>query len=103
MLEYTRIEPPKEVRAAGDKVLRGTEHDFLLVAVRGTDDVLRTVKVSIVLVPSIKRNIFSILATTQKGVKTIIEKSGSSLKLGLFSVQWTRVDSMDYFDLKIEK
>ena len=47
MLEYTRIEPPKEIRAAGDNVLCGTAQGILPVVVRGTDNVLRTVKLPI--------------------------------------------------------
>ena len=71
-LEYTRIKSPMEVRAAGDNVLRGTAQGILLVVVRVTDDVLRTVKLPIVLVPGRKRKIFSTSAAAQKGVKTII-------------------------------
>ena len=89
MLEYTRIESPMEVRAAWDNVLRGTTQGILLVVVRGTDDVLRTVTLPIVLVPDLKSNIFSTSAAAQKGVETSIEKSGSSLDLGQFSVQLT--------------
>ena len=37
-----------EIRTAGDNVLRGTAQGILLVAVRGTGDVLRTVKSPIV-------------------------------------------------------
>ena len=88
MLEYTRTEPLMEVRAAGDNVLRGTAQGVLLVVVvRGTDDVSRTVELSIVLVPGLKRNIFSTSAAALKGVKTIIENSGLSLDLEAFSVQ----------------
>ena len=55
------------------------------------------------LVPGLKRNIFSNSAATKKGVKTIIEQKGSSLNLGAFSVQLTRLDSMTYPDLTIAK
>ena len=82
MLKYPRVEPPIEIRAAGDNMLCGTAQGILLVVVRGTDDVLRTVKLPIVLVPRLKRNLFSTSATAQKGVKTIIEKRGLSLDLG---------------------
>ena len=47
MFEYTKIEPPIEIRAARDNVLRGTAQSILLA--RGTDDVLKTVKLPIVL------------------------------------------------------
>ena len=73
------------VQSAGDNVLRSTAHGILVV-VHGTDDVLRTVKLFIGLVPALKRNLFSTLGTAQKSVKTIIEKSASSLDLP-FSVQ----------------
>ena len=81
MLEYTTVEPPKEIRAAGDNVLHGTAQGILLVVARGTDDVLTTVKLPVVLVPGLKRNLFSTSDAAQKGVKKIIEKTGSSLDL----------------------
>ena len=76
---------------------------ILLVVVRGTDDVLRTVKLPIVLVPGLTMNSFSTSAAAQKGVTTIIEKSGSSLDLEAFSFQLTRLDNMEYLDLTIAK
>ena len=53
MLEYTRIQTPMEITAAGDNVLRGTAQGILPVVVSGTDDTLRTAKLSIVLVPAL--------------------------------------------------
>ena len=58
-----------EITAAGNNVLRGTAQGVLLVVVRGTDDALRTVKLPIVLVPELKRNLFSSSAAAKKGVK----------------------------------
>ena len=98
MLEHTRIEPPMEIRAAGDNVLRGTAQGILLVVVRGTDEVLRTVKLPIVLVTSSKMNLFSSSVATQKGVKTTIENKGSYLDLRVFSVQLARLDNVDHLD-----
>ena len=46
MLEYTKIELPMEIRAAGDNVLLGTAQGILLVVVHGKDDVLRTVEIA---------------------------------------------------------
>ena len=103
MLGYTRIEPPMEIRVAGDNVLRGTAQGILKVIVRGTDEVLRTVKLSMVLVPDLKKIVFSSLAVNQKGVKTVIEKNGSSLNLGLFRVHMTRLDSMYHLGLAAAK
>ena len=71
VLEYTKTEPPMEIRSAGDNVLRGTAQGIFLVVVRSTDDVLRTVKLSIILGPGLKRNLFSNSAAAQKSVKTI--------------------------------
>ena len=82
MLKYTRIEPPTKIRVAGDNVLRGTEQGMLLVLVRGTDDILKTVILPIVLVPGLKSNLFSSSAAAKKGVKAIIEENGSFLDLG---------------------
>ena len=103
MQEYTRIEPPMEITVAGNNVLRDIAQGILLIVVRGTDDALRTLKLDIVLVPDLKRNLFSGSVTAKKGVKTIIEQKGSSLNLGAFSVQLTRLDSMKYLDLIIAK
>ena len=102
MLEYTRIEPPMEIRVAGDNMLHSTAQGILLVVVRDADDVLRKVKLPNVLVPGLKKIIFSSLAAAQKGVKTVIEKNGSFLDLGLF-VQFTRFDNIDHLDLMIAK
>ena len=44
---------------------------------------------------------FPSLVAAQKDVKAIIDNSSSSLDLGAFSVQLTRLDDMDYLDLKI--
>ena len=72
-------------------MLRGTAQGILLVVVRGTDDALRTVILPLV------------LAAAKKGVETIIEQKGSSLDLGVSSVQLTRLDSLEYLDLTIAK
>ena len=99
MLEYTRIAPPMKITAARDNFLHGTAVGILLVVVRGTDDVLRTVKFPIVLVPVLKRNLFYSSTEFQKCVKTTIEKNDSYLDLKAFSVQLARLDSIDYLDL----
>ena len=98
MLKYTRIEPPMETRAAGDKVLHGIVQGILVVVVRGTDDVLKPVKLPIIQVPGLKRNIFSSLAAAKKDVKSIIEKNGSSLNLGPFNVRLIHIiiDRLNY-------
>ena len=104
MHEYTRIKPPMVITTAGNNMLRGTAQGILLVVVRGRDDGLRIVKLPIgVLVPGLKRNLFLRLAAAKKGVRTIIERKGSSLDLEAFSVQLTRSDSMEYLDLTIAK
>ena len=71
MLETTRIQPPIEIAAAGDNVLRGTAHGILLVVVRDTDDVLSIVKSPTVL---FKEEFVFQFGRSSKGVKTIIEK-----------------------------
>ena len=103
MLECTRIEPLMKIRAAGNNVSHDTAKGILLVVVRGTDDILKTVKLPIVLVPGLKRNVFSTSTAAQKCLQTIIEKRGSSLDLGLFSVQLTRLDNMEHLNLTITK
>ena len=58
LMEYTRIEPPMNITATGNNVLRGTAQGIVLIVVRGTDDALRRVKLPIVLVPGLKRSVF---------------------------------------------
>ena len=103
MQEYTRIEPPMKITAAGNNVLRDTAQCILLIVVRGTDDALRTVKKPTVSVPGLKINLFSSSAAAKKGVKTVIKQKCSSLDLGAFRIQLTRLDSMEYLDLTIAK
>ena len=78
-----------EIRAAGDNVLHGIAQGILLLVVCGTDGVLRNVKLPIVLVPSLKRNVFSSLVAAQKGVKTVIKKER------VISRPWTIQCSVD--------
>ena len=59
MLDYTEINPPMKIKAAGHTTLFGTAQGILLVLVRDTQDVCRTVKLPIVLFPGRGRNIFS--------------------------------------------
>ena len=99
MLEYTKTEPSMEIRAAGGNILHGTAQGVLVVVICGTDGVLRKVKLTLVLVPSLKKSLFSSSAAAKKSVKTVIAKTGSSLDLGPFRVQLTRLDDMDHLDL----
>ena len=75
MQDYTRISPPMEIKAAGHNTLLDIAQGTLLVVVRDTQDICRTVKLSIVLVPGLGRNLFSTAMAAQKGVKTIITKA----------------------------
>ena len=93
-----------EITAAGDNVLRDNAQGILLIVVRGTDDVLRTVKLHIiVLVPGSKRNLISSSAAAKKGGTTVIENNGSSLDLAAFSVHLTRLNSIDYLHRQFEE
>ena len=74
-----------------------------MVVVRDTQDVCRTVKLSIVLVPDLERNLFSTAMAAQKGVKTVFTKAGSFVDLGLFPFQLTRSGYLDHLDLAISK
>ena len=58
MQQGTNINPPMEIKAAGDNILYGTGQGVLLILVRDTDDVCRNVKLPVVLVPGLKRNFF---------------------------------------------
>ena len=63
-------------------MLYGTVQGILLVLVRGMNNICKKVKLPIVLVPGLKRNIFSSASATQKGIETVIAKNGSYLDLG---------------------
>ena len=92
-----------EIKAAGHNTLFGIAQGTLLVVVHDTQDVCRTVKLPIVLVPDLLRNLILIAMTAQKGVETVFTKAGSIVDLGLFSVQLTRSDNLDHLDLAISK
>ena len=88
----------------GHNTLFDTAQGILLVVVRDTQDVCRIVKLPIVLVPDLGRNIFSTALAAQKGVKTIFsKKEGSILDLGLFSIQLARSDNLGHLDLGVSK
>ena len=92
-----------EIKAAGHNTLFGTAQTVLLVLVRDTQDVCRTVKLATFSVPGLGRNPFSTTLSAQKGVKTTVTKEGSIFKLGVFSIQLTKSDSWDHLDLAIAK
>ena len=103
MLGYTKINPPMEIRAAADKTIFGTAQGILLFLARDTQDLCRTVKLPIALVPGLNINICSsIVGAAQKGVKTVITKAGSVLALGLLLIQ-LRWDDLDHLDLALAK
>ena len=103
MQNYTEIYTPMEIKAAGHNTLFRTAQGILLVVVRDTQYVCRTVKLPIVLVPGLGRNLFSTALAAQKGFNTIFTKTGSIVDLGLFLIQLTRSDSLDHLDLAISK
>ena len=103
MQDYTKISPPMEIKAAGHNTLLGMTQGTLLVVVRDTQDICRTVKLPIVLVPGLGRNLFSTAMAAQKGGKTTITKAVSIVDLGLFSIQLSRSDNLDHLDLAISK
>ena len=89
MQDYTQISQPMEIKAAGHNTLFGIAQGTLLVVVRDTQDVCRTVKLPIILVPGLGWNLFSTAMAAQKGVKTVFTKAGSIVNLSLFSIQLT--------------
>ena len=92
-----------EIKAAGHNTLFGTAQGILLVVVRDTQDLCRTVKLPILFMPGLGRNPLSIALAAQKGAKTIFPKAGSIADLGLFSIQLTRLDNLDHLELAISK
>ena len=54
MLDYTEINPPMETRAACDNTLFGTAQRILMVLVRDTQDVFRSIKLPMVLILGLK-------------------------------------------------
>ena len=86
MQHYTKISLPMEIKASGDNILYGTAQGIILVLVRDIDNVCKRVELSIIVVPGLKKNLFSSAATAQKDMKTGINKSRSYPDLGLFFV-----------------
>ena len=103
MQDYTQISLPMKIKAAGHNTLLGITQGTLLAVVRDTQDICRTVKLLLVIVPGLGRNLFSTAMTAQKGVKTIITKAGFIVDIDLFSIQLTRSNNMDHLDLAISK
>ena len=60
-------------------------------------------KLPIVLVPGLGRNLFSTAMAAQKGVKTITTKAGFIVDLRLFSIQLTRSNNLDHLNLASSK
>ena len=74
MQDYTEMNPPMEMKAAGPNTLFGTAQGIILVVVSDTQDVCRAVKFPIVFVPGLTRNLFSTALAGEKVVKTIFTK-----------------------------
>ena len=89
MQDYTQISPPMEIKAAGHNTLFGIAQGTLLVVVRDTQNVCGTVKLPIVLVPGLKRNLFSTAMAAQKGVKTVFTKLRQGPLLTLVCFQFS--------------
>ena len=75
MQDYAQISPPIEIKATGHNTLFGIAQGTLLVVVRDTQDVCRTVKLPIVLVPRLGLNLFSTAMAAQKGVITSLRQA----------------------------
>ena len=84
MQDYTEIDPPMEIKAAGHNTLFGIAQGTFLVVVRDTQDVCRTVKLPKVLVPGLGRNLFSTAMAGQKGVKLSSLRQAPLLTLAYF-------------------
>ena len=69
MQDYTEINSLMEIKAAGHNTLFGTAQSIILVVVRDTQDVCRTAKLPIVIVPGSGRNDFSTALAAQKDAK----------------------------------
>ena len=84
MLNYTKTNQPMEIKGAGHNTLFGTARGILLVLVRGTQDVSRTVKLSIYFVPDLRRFCFLQLWQPKKVLKLLSLRQGPSLTLVYF-------------------
>ena len=83
MMNYTEINLPMKIKTMSYNTLVGTAQDILLVLVRDTQNVCRTIKLLIVLVPGLGRNVFPAALATQKHVKTMLTKTESAIDLGI--------------------
>ena len=71
MLEYTEMNPPMKIKAAGHNNFFGAAQGIVLVLVRNTQDVFRTIKLPIVLVPGLGIHFF---LQQKKSVKNMFTK-----------------------------
>ena len=78
------MNPPMEIYAAGDNNLYGTAQDFLQVVTRDTNDVCRTMKLSVVLMPGLKMLFFQAWLHPQKVSKLSSLRAGCILVLPRF-------------------
>ena len=92
-----------EIKAAGHNTLFGTTQGILLVLVHDTQDVSRTVKLPIVLVPGLGGNYFLQFWQLKKALKIFSLRQGSIVDLGSFSIHLTRSDNLDNVDLAVAK
>ena len=77
-----------KITATGNNVLRGTAQGILLIVVRGTDDALRRVKLSIVLVPGLNKVCFQVRPQLRKASKELLTE-------GLLFRSWSVQCSVD--------
>ena len=70
MQDYIEINPPMEIKAAGHSTLFGTAQGTLLVVVRDTQYVCRTVKLPIVIVPGFRTESIFYSVGSSKRCKT---------------------------------
>ena len=80
MMNYTKKKTPMEIKAAGYNTLFGTAQGILLVLVRDTQDVCRTINLPIVLVPVLWRYFFPQFWQLKKVSKLCSVRQGPSLK-----------------------
>ena len=84
MQDYTEINPPMEVKAASRNTLFGTTKGILLVVVRDTQDVCRTVKLPTVFVPGLGRFFFLQRCLLKKVSKLFSLRQRPSFTLAYF-------------------
>ena len=86
LLNYVLLTPPRKILTAGGALLDGTAEGILKVLVTDNHGEQHLARIAILIVPGIRRNIFSAKSATKKGVVSIFDFDNPRLELSGITV-----------------